>query len=64
MGDFLESDFDFDELLPSGRSDGLLVLFRATKPFDTHVSDILLNVFRSSTFGPTSQRLTAPSLGK
>ena len=33
------------------------------KPFDTHVSKFLLNVFRSSTFGPTSQRLTAPVLG-
>lgn len=43
LGGFL----DFDILLPRGRGNLLLVLRRATKPFDTHVSDFLLNVFRS-----------------
>ncbi len=56
MGDFLR--LNLDELLPFGRRNfGLVGSFdlQGAEFFDTHVSGVLLNVFRSTTDPPRTR---------
>lgn len=61
-GGLLLARLNLDKLLPCGRRYfGLLNFFGSSPSSDTHVSNILLNVCRSTT-GPTSRKTLAISL--
>ena len=54
-----------DKLLPGGRRDfGLLILFRASESFDTHVSNILLNCISLYDRTHLAKDLSHKSIGK